>query len=43
MVTALPVPHTKENPGKGEMPGLRAAARGWGIVSGRLNHQNSKR
>ena len=24
MVTAHPVPHRKENPGKGEMPGLRA-------------------
>jgi len=30
MVTALPVPHPKENPGKGKMPGFTAAARGWG-------------
>ena len=37
MVTAHPVPHRKENPGKGEMPGSKRAARGWGIVSGRLD------
>ena len=41
MVTAHPVPHPKENPGKGEMPGFGAVARGGRIVSGRPNHQNS--
>ena len=43
-MTALPVPHPKENPGKGEMPGLRSRRpTDGGIVSGRLNHENSER
>ena len=28
----------KENPGEGEMPGLRAGGCRWGIVSGRFNY-----
>jgi hypothetical protein len=36
----VPCPDAKENPGMGEIPGLRAGGRGWGVLSDRLNHEN---
>jgi hypothetical protein len=33
----------KRTPARGMTPGLRAGGRRWGIVSSRLDHQNSKR
>ena len=43
MVTACPLPYPlKENPGIGRCRGSEMAVRGWGIISGRLNHQKQE-
>ena len=43
MVTAHPVPHPRETPTTGDDAGARSGGAQMGIVSGRLNHENSKR